>query len=273
VEQDWKSAVMGEYVVVSGLEEGEHHRQMPVHASSHTSMQCEVAALSDVGHKRSNNEDSFGYDLAKKLFVVCDGMGGLAAGEIASRIAVDQLLAHYSRGGSGATAMEDSLHEAIVASNMAVWAVSQTGAHVRGMGTTLVAACLDQSRIVIGNVGDSRAYFLREGACAQITQDHSVEAEQIRLGLQGDAASLRQFITRAVGVGENVQPDFFTAEVGPGDSILLATDGLTHYADGDKIAFEVSRHASAAEACAGLVEIAKSQGAEDNVTCLLLRLL
>ncbi len=260
---------MGEPVVVSGLEEGERS----IHASTHASMQCDVAALSDVGHKRSNNEDCFGYDLAKKLFVVCDGMGGLAAGEIASRTAVDHLLTHYSRGGSGTMAMEDSLHEAILSSNMAVWAASQTGPHVRGMGTTLVAACLDQSRIVIGNVGDSRAYFLRDGACAQITQDHSVEAERRRLGLQEDAASLRQFITRAVGVAESVQPDFFTAEVGPGDSILLTTDGLTRYADAGKIALEVNRHASVAEACAGLIEIAKSEGAEDNVTCLLLRLL
>lgn len=264
---------MGEHVVVSGLEEGEHYRQRPLHASAHASMQCEVAALSDVGHKRSNNEDSFGYDLTRKLFVVCDGMGGLAAGEIASRTAVDQLLTHYSHDDSGAIAMEDSLHEAIVASNMAVWVASQTGTHVRGMGTTLVAACLDQSRIVIGNVGDSRAYFLRDGACAQITQDHSVEVEQRLLGLQENTISLRQFVTRAVGVGEKVQPDFFTAEVSSGDSILLATDGLTRYADVDKIALEVSRHTSVAAACAGLVEIAKSQGAEDNVTCLLLRLL
>ncbi|ADV81907.1 PP2C family protein-serine/threonine phosphatase [Terriglobus saanensis] len=237
----------------------------------------EVAALSDIGCIRSGNEDSFGYDLALGLFVVCDGMGGMAAGEVASKAAVDQLLLHYEELSSSEASLEERVREAIVRTNRDVWQASRDHRHLRGMGTTLVAACLEGNHIVICNVGDSRAYFLRQGSCLQVTRDHSYVAEQERLGLTTKAlpglSALQQWITRAVGVGEQVQPDMFMAEVKTGDIVLLASDGLTRYAETDLIAQRLNETASLAEACRGLVDIAMEGGAADNVTCLLLRIL
>jgi protein phosphatase len=146
---------------------------------------------------------------------------------------------------------------------------------LRGMGTTLVSACMDGRKIVIGNVGDSRAYFLRNGGCAQITHDHSYIAEQVRNGVisADDAGSspLQSLITRAIGTAESVEPDLFTAAVEPGDIVLLTTDGLTRYADAEAIAHLVLGNPDLSQACQALIDTAKEQGAVDNVTCLLLR--
>jgi serine/threonine protein phosphatase PrpC len=241
----------------------------------HRELAIEVAAISDVGCCRANNEDSFGYDLQTQLFVVCDGMGGMAAGEVASKTAVDQLLLFYEGFRANAMDIEERLHHAILSANLAVWTTARENIKLRGMGTTMVAACVDGSRIVIGNIGDSRAYFLRDGGCVQITQDHSYAAEHLRRGMPVECnshlGSLRQFITRAVGVEATVQPDLFTAEVRSGDQVLLATDGLTRYAGVNEIALCLDSKQGLAESCRKLVGIAKGQGAEDNVTCLLMR--
>jgi serine/threonine protein phosphatase PrpC len=237
----------------------------------------EVAALSDVGCRRTNNEDSFGYDLAQQLFAVCDGMGGMPAGEVASRAAVEQLLSRYGELRSLEMAAERRLHHAIVSANRAVWTAAQNDEHLRGMGTTLVAVCIDGDRIVIGNVGDSRAYFLRDGNCIQITKDHSsaVEPEGDEFSQNANSRSSwpGQFITRAIGAGATVEPDLFSAHVQSGDLVLLATDGLSRYADADEIGQWVSAEKTLADSCRDLIRIATEQGAEDNVTCLLLRAL
>src|SRR5690348_4028284 len=160
----------------------------------------EVAALSDVGCKRSNNEDYFGYDLAAGIFVVCDGMGGLAAGEVASSTAVGELLERF-RESQGEC--EQRLYNSIIHANSRVRALAQSREELQGMGTTLVSACVDGRKLVIGNVGDSRAYFLRGGECVQITHDHSYIAEQVRQGLmtveEAGSSPLQSLITRAVG--------------------------------------------------------------------------
>jgi serine/threonine protein phosphatase PrpC len=235
----------------------------------------EVAALSDVGCRRARNEDSFGYDLGQQVFVVCDGMGGMPAGEVASRAAVEQLLSVYGELRSPGMAAEKRLHRAIVSANRVVWTAAQSDEYLRGMGTTLVAVCADGGRIIIGNVGDSRAYFLRDGNCIQITQDHSSAAETDRDGIpmDGNARSNTPgpFITRAIGGDATVEPDLFCAHVQSGDMILLATDGLSRYADAESIGRQVDWKKSLAESCRDLIRIATEQGAEDNVTCLLLR--
>ncbi len=242
--------------------------------SIQTELAIEVAALSDVGCHRANNEDSFGYDLQAQLFVVCDGMGGMAAGEIASRAAVDQLLLSYEDLCSSDMDIEMKLHQAIVNTNYAVWSAAQENEQLRGMGTTMVAVCIDGCRIVIANIGDSRAYFLRDGSCVQVTQDHSFAVEQMYNGTtpapeNKDHVS-RQFITRAIGVEATVLPDLFTAEVQAGDRVLLATDGLTRYTGEEEIARHLDSEESLIDACRKLVNIAKDQGGSDNVTCLLL---
>ncbi|HEU5340116.1 Stp1/IreP family PP2C-type Ser/Thr phosphatase [Edaphobacter sp.] len=242
---------------------------------AHKGLALEVAALSDVGCKRSNNEDSFGYDQASEIYVVCDGMGGASGGEIASAAAVAEVIRSFSESpGDGATA-EERLYDAIVNANARVLELAQADARLQGMGTTLVTACFDARRIVIANVGDSRAYFLRHGACHQITFDHSFLAEQVRNGTMTEEAAkaspLQSLITRAVGTGESISPDLFDAELEPGDMVLLTTDGLTRYADAPEIAQVVGNAADLQEVCARLIDVAKQAGAVDNVTCLLLR--
>ena len=245
----------------------------------HKGLVLEVAAITDVGCERSNNEDHFGYDTTTDIYVVCDGMGGTSGGEIASAAAVEQLIESYGRtmpgAEGGAAAAEERLYSAIVDANRRVCELAQADELLRGMGTTLVAACFGARRIVIANVGDSRAYFLRQGVCYQITFDHSFVAEQVRSGAMTEedakAFPLQSLITRAIGAAEVVVPDFFAAELEAGDMVLLTTDGLTRYADAPEIARLIGNGPYLKQSCQMLINRAKDLGAVDNVTCLLLR--
>lgn len=235
----------------------------------------EVAALSDVGCKRSNNEDFFGYDLEAGIFVVCDGMGGLAAGEVASSTAVGELLERFRQSSAQGGDCEHRLYDSILHANSKVRALAQSREELNGMGTTLVSACVNGRKLVIGNVGDSRAYFLRGGECVQITHDHSYIAEQVRQGRmsveEAGASPLQSLITRAIGTADAVEPDIFTADLEKGDTLLLTTDGLTRYADREWIASVMSAAPDLQGACRALIDTALQQGAVDNVTCVLMR--
>jgi serine/threonine protein phosphatase PrpC len=247
-----------------------------------TALKLEVAALTDLGCKRTNNEDCFGYDLAARIFVVCDGMGGQAAGETASATAVKEVVLHFSQqtnpgSSTPGSSTEERLNRAIIYANAQVHRMAQENVELRGMGTTLVSACIDGRRIVIGHVGDSRAYFLRAGVCAQLTNDHSFVAEQIRRGSmnaeEASASPLQSLITRAIGIAEQVEPEIVAGTVEHGDILLLTTDGLTRYADSKAIAQIILGSPSLSEACQALIDTAKHQGAVDNVTCLLVQFL
>jgi serine/threonine protein phosphatase PrpC len=244
--------------------------------TSGTALKLEVAALTDTGCKRTNNEDSFGYDLAAGVFVVCDGMGGMAAGETASGTAVKETVEQFAREEGNETA-EERLNRAILHANRMVYHLAQTNDELRGMGTTLVSACVDGRRIIIGHVGDSRAYFLRGGVCAQLTNDHSFVAEQVRRGSmnaeEAGSSPLQSLITRAIGIGEVVEPEIVAGQVEHGDILLLTTDGLTRYADSKAIAQLILSSTSLNDACQKLIDTAKSQGAVDNVTCVLVQFL
>jgi PPM family protein phosphatase len=239
-----------------------------------TALKREVVALTDVGCQRVNNEDCFGYDPEAGIFVVCDGMGGMAAGELASSTAVQALLDDFCHAVQQ-RATEVRLREAIVHANQRVFQQAQSSEELRGMGTTMVTACVEGRRLLVGNVGDSRAYLLRGDACVQITQDHSFVAEQVRLGSmnleEADSSPYQSLITRAVGSAQEVEPDIFVGTVEPGDILLLTTDGLTRYADAGTIAAIVMPCATLTEACQHLIEAAKNRGGADNVTCLLIR--
>lgn len=232
----------------------------------------EVAALSDIGRRRTSNEDSFGYDEEQRLFLVCDGMGGMAAGEVASSVAVESILRTYGEPGRERMSLRQRLHRSILAANDAVRSMAQRDVRLRGMGTTLVAACVAENTILLSNVGDSRAYFLRNGRCVQVTEDHSCAAEYQRQGRAEELpAQLRQVITRAIGAERVVEPDFYFTELEAGDRVLLATDGLTRYTDEGQLAECLSGEEDLEAACRELVAIAHEKGAEDNITCLLLR--
>lgn len=240
---------------------------------SQSALELQVAALTDIGRKRTNNEDCFGYDLAARIFVVCDGMGGLAAGEVASSTAVSELLRSFTRTADGNGGHEQRLRDSIVHANQQVYALARSREELRGMGTTLVSACVDGRKLVVGNVGDSRAYFLRGGECAQITLDHSYVAEQLRKGAmtpeEAGASPLQSLITRAIGTTEQVEPDIFTAALEDGDTLLLCSDGLTRYIDSEGIAERILASPDLESACRALINVALEHGAVDNVTCLM----
>jgi serine/threonine protein phosphatase PrpC len=242
------------------------------------SASVEFAALTDLGCRRLNNEDSYGCDPVQQLYVVCDGMGGMAAGEVASAMAVRNIFqallveAHADP----TMPLEERLYNAILEVNGQVWRCAASDQAMQGMGTTLVCACVEGNRVVIANVGDSRAYFARDGNCVQITHDHSLIAEQLRLGIINaepeEASTLQSIVTRAIGAGDSVEPDLFVAELQAGDTIVLATDGLTRYLTIDEIGAGLRHIRNLDEICTAMIGLAKERGGEDNITCLVLKI-
>jgi serine/threonine protein phosphatase PrpC len=239
------------------------------------SSNIQVAALSDVGCVRNNNEDNFGYDPGNDLYVVCDGMGGQAAGEVASSIACSTVIDVFASH-PGNARLEERLALAVHAANDAVRNSSQIESH-HGMGTTLVAAAFLDNKVLIGNVGDSRAYLLNGQTCRQLTLDHSYVNELVRSGsikLEDvpnlDLDEYASVITRAIGAAPQIEPDFFFVDLQDGDTILLASDGLTRYVAAPRI-LELVDSANLMDSCHKLIDEAKSLGGIDNVTCLLLR--
>jgi PPM family protein phosphatase len=237
-------------------------------------VQYTASALSDRGRKRPSNEDAFGYSVEHGVFVVCDGMGGAAAGEIASSLAVDELMRLMVAEGLGAPTPEQA-QKAICAANQAIFNRSQRNPKLAGMGTTLVALIAGERRVWILNVGDSRAYRLRKGTLEQITQDHSLVEEQVRLGRMNHTEALRSplrnVITRALGTQSQVTADIFPMEAEPGDLYLLCSDGLTRELSDPLIESLLKLELPLEELCARLAGAANKAGGHDNITCLLVR--
>lgn len=251
---------------------------------------------SDCGRVRAENQDACAAAPDLGVYVVCDGMGGAAAGELASNLALEAFL--HSIGQSALTADEAGrdpspnpavlgadhpqtrLERGVRAANLAVFQRSQRQRALRGMGTTLVAALLERTgecfSAWIANVGDSRCYLLRDGRLTQITVDHSVVEEQIRAGFitrkQAEFSPVRNVITRAVGTQTTVPADVFQQSLRPGDTLLLASDGLTRELSDDAIAQTLARQTGDLDsACEALVAAANANGGRDNITVLLLR--
>ena len=243
-----------------------------------------AAAQTDIGCVRGNNEDSFGGDAEHQIYVVCDGMGGVAGGEVASAIAVKEFLKAFgvavTTGGADAETAKSALFHAAIAANKAVYDRALLEPHHRGMGATLVAAHVIGERLMVVNVGDSRAYLFREGESTQLTLDHTFLSEQVRRGLMtqamADESPMQSVITRAIGIEESVEPDLFGVDLEQGDLTLLASDGLTRYVTDEEIAQIVSSSELAgpqelAERCEKLIELAKDRGGADNITCILMQ--
>jgi len=235
-----------------------------------------AAAVTDRGRKRPSNEDAFGYSIEDGIYLVCDGMGGAAAGEIASSLAVDEVLTLVAqRVNGGAAARPEIVEEAIVAANEAIYSRAQRNQRLSGMGTTLAALSVAESQAWVFNIGDSRCYRLRNGRIEQLTLDHSLVEEQVRAGRMSPAEArrspLKNVITRALGTQARVTADVFPVETVPGDLFLLCTDGLTRELDDEAIAHLLDDEEPLDELCARLVEQAKKAGGHDNITCLLVR--
>jgi len=235
-----------------------------------------AAAVTDRGRKRPSNEDAFGFSVEAGVYVVCDGMGGAAAGEIASTLAVDEVFRLLSqRGENNETPLLTAAEEAICAANEAIYSRAQRNRRLSGMGTTLVAIAAEERRVWVLNIGDSRCYRLRDGRLEQLTQDHSLVEEQVRMGrmTHGEAlrSPLRNVITRALGTQCQVTPDVFEFEAEPGDLFLLCSDGLTRELPDTVIQSQLSQELPLSVLSSRLVEAAKKAGGHDNITCLLVR--
>ena len=239
-----------------------------------------MAARSDVGMVRSGNEDSFFAHANKMggLFIVADGMGGHAAGEVASEMAVQivsrELADVHDLAGQ---APRDLVAETIRNANRAIYERTINESDKQGMGTTVSVLMLSSSRWLIGQVGDSRVYLLRDGALSQLTKDHSYVQEQVDAGLltpeQARYHPYSNVITRCVGAGEEVEADTFTGEFRQGDVFLVCSDGLTGMVDDRRLQQLLLSRASAGRIVDALIAEANYRGGLDNVTAVVVQIL
>ena len=233
-----------------------------------------AAAATDRGRKRESNEDAFGFSVEHGVYVVCDGMGGAAAGEIASSLAVDEVMRLLTNRDAARPLLEDA-EAAVASANTAIFMRSQSNQNLNGMGTTLVSLLAEDQRGWLINVGDSRGYRLRNSHLEQITLDHSLVEEQVRMGRMDPAEALRSpfknVITRALGTQSSITPDIFALENEPGDLFMLCSDGLTRELADPTIERILKLDLPLQELCTRLVEAANNSGGHDNITCLLVR--
>lgn len=239
-------------------------------ATHHDSSSIEVVSSyygsrTEIGNVREHNEDSL--TVLPPLFAVADGMGGHEAGEVASEITINTLNDLAPQ-----IADAEALARAVMAANLNVIKAPSQGVGREGMGTTLTAAILDKERLVIAQVGDSRAYLLHNGSLQQLTRDHSLMADMIEAGQLTEAEARvhpnRSVITRAIGSDPHMQPDLYELNVETGDRLLLCSDGICGMIEDNEIA-SIMRQAPSAQACADqLVEAALAAGGFDNATAV-----
>ena len=232
--------------------------------------------LTDTGKKRNMNQD-FVYASEQKvgvlpnLFIVADGMGGHNAGDMASRLAVETIVDYVGSCSPKRTVY--MLAEAVGAANRSVYQKSLTDRTLAGMGTTVVACCVEGDSLYAVNVGDSRLYIIRDDIY-QITTDHSLVEEMVRAGqISRDEAKVhpdRNVITRAVGMKEQSKPDLLDVGIMQGDRILLCSDGLTNMVSDRQIYDIVVESASAGEAAGKLIDTANENGGSDNISVILI---
>jgi serine/threonine protein phosphatase PrpC len=246
----------------------------------------QAAGKTDVGCVRANNEDNFGYDLEHRVFVLCDGMGGEAAGEVASSLAVTKILAYFNNCPSPVEVQTENqglpesaslLRNAIQVANQAVYKEALANPEHTGMGTTVVAVLFGEDSFSVAHLGDSRLYRVRGDVIQQLTTDHSVVMEQVRRGLltieEAGRSQMQNLITRALGLRESVEPELGTHPALPGDVLLLCSDGFSRFVPEKKTLELLAQSKDLQQCCDSLVETAKQLGSDDNITCVLVRIL
>jgi len=248
------------------------------------------AAKTDVGMKRTHNEDYFSLIEDEQVFLVCDGMGGHASGEVASKMAAETVGEFFQRTRADEDAtwpykldrslsyIENRLCVAIKLANLRISEASNRDLRYKGMGTTVVSALVSGDKIYIAHVGDSRAYRVREGKIQQLTRDHSLledykEAKPDMTPEEERAFPHKNVITRALGMRDSVEVAIKTHPIASGDVYVLCTDGLSGMVPDDSIAEIVTQSKSLERAVAELVDAANRNGGTDNVTTLLLQCL
>ena len=259
-----------------------------------TDVRHEVFGLTDVGLVRDGNEDALLQMDDEQLYVVADGMGGHSAGEVASAFTVEALKAFYENpeytqrvrrywrrlkrdGNTGLDRTHHSLRlrKAVESANLTVFKTAQEHEQLRDMGTTLVATAFVRNRVYVANVGDSRVYRMRGTKLRQLTEDHSLLNEYIRMNLlrpdEIENFPYRNVIVRALGLQEAVVADITVESARPGDQFLLCSDGLTDLVRDAEIRDILAGSPTAQVACYRLVEAAKAHGGHDNITTLIIR--
>ena len=233
----------------------------------------------DVGLRRHENQDTFAVEQGEKLLiaVVCDGMGGAEGGQIASSVAVETFMKEMRaliRADMTAEQLRELASFCVAQANTAVYQRSLEGEDCRGMGTTLVSAVAGENGTIVCNVGDSRAYLLRNGGISRITHDHSVVQTLVESGnITAEEARThprRNVITRALGVDENVPSDSFAPRFQRGDILLLCSDGLTNMLTDNEIFLAAREHRDPLSLGRALMQAALERGARDNVTVIAL---
>ena len=252
-------------------------------------MLIESSARTDVGRVRQNNEDAVHIEPELNLYVLSDGMGGQAHGEVASAMAIEKIVKHCreSRNDPDITLFGNSrpdlsertnrLMSAVRVANRSIFDAATSNPQHDGMGATVVAAWLDDRRLSVVHVGDSRAYLLRGGSLEQLTADHSLVAEHVRRGTmtpqEAESSNLQNILIRALGTQEQVDVDADEQVLLAGDTVLLCSDGLTHMVTDPEIASVLTTADSAKAAVDGLISVANENGGMDNVTVVVIRAL
>jgi protein phosphatase len=250
----------------------------------------EVFGLTDVGKKRKHNEDALAFDKEDGLFVVADGMGGHAAGEVAAKITVETIgeFIAATRQKEEATWPFKYNHELNFNSNRLAVAIEKANERVmsavaaqpwlKGMGTTVVAGLLNEKILSLAHVGDSRAYLYRQGELTLLTDDHSWVQEQVSAGIlteeEAKTHPLKNVVTRALGGGPSVSPDLREMEFSKGDAFLFCSDGLTTMLSDEEIRDSVSasQDKGPQALCEALVDLANEKGGVDNITVVFVRI-
>ncbi len=253
-------------------------------------MKIRYAAKTDVGMKRTHNEDYFSLIEDEQLFIVADGMGGHASGEVASKLAADTIGEFYQRTSEDEEAtwpykmdrslsyIENRLVCAIRLANLRIFETASRNLRYKGMGTTLVSSLVCGDKIYVGHVGDSRCYRVRSGGISQLTRDHSLledykEAKPDMTPEEEANFPHKNVITRALGMRDTVQVDISVHQIESGDVYVLCSDGLSGMVTDDEINGMVGTSESLERAVAELVDGANRAGGTDNVTTLLLQCL
>ncbi len=249
-------------------------------------MDIVFGAKTDVGLKREHNEDSLCADPKLGLFIVCDGMGGRNAGEIASGLAVEIIQKHMSEAHKAdalpligsmnpkLSPQSNRLASAVRLANQVVNGASQSKPGQSGMGTTVVCALLNGPMLSVAHAGDSRMYLVRGENIHALTADHSLVAEQVRQGIlteeQAEKSAQKNIVTRALGVEDTLQVDLDEIEMAKGDVILLCSDGLTKGVKPWEILKVLREGKEPQAACDRLVKMANAAGGEDNTTVIVI---
>ena len=246
-----------------------------------TSMTYEFFARTDKGRVRTNNEDAVAVDRDAQVAILADGMGGYNAGEVASGMATTFIRTEMARwlGQAGPTPQSTDVRRALEIcvenANHAILGASLSNPQYAGMGTTLVVAVFRDNRLLVGHVGDSRAYRLRGGRLQQITRDHSLLQEQIDAGLitpeQAAFSANKNLVTRAVGVEDTVLLETHPHEVQAGDVYLMCSDGLSDMLDDAGMVQLLLASDSLDAGCRALIDAANDAGGKDNISVVLVR--